>query len=183
MSKYIKEELEVMLRNHLKNEAKLTEILLKKEEYQELLNYAGTVYESTQEEAIKNMQLSGKGYDSVNSHTNKTSDTVGNTAINYHKEERHINKEDREYLEKKIEECDEEKKKLDKVIVRVKNLLEQLKEEERFVVVAYYMKRAKWDYVEKVYFNEFEIHKTIRQLQAYRDNALNNMLEVLNVGA
>lgn len=183
MSKYIKEDLEVMLKNHSKNEAKLTELLLKKEEYEELLKYAGTVYESTKEEAIENMQLSGKGYDAINSHTNKATDTVSTTVMNYHKEEKHINKEDREYLESKIEECEEEKKRLDKVIVRVKNLLEQLTEDERFVVTTYYTKRAKWDYVEKKYFDEFEIHKSIKQLQAYRDKALNNMLEVLNVGA
>ena len=35
MSKFIKEDVETMLRNHKKNEAKLTEVQLKKEEYQE----------------------------------------------------------------------------------------------------------------------------------------------------
>ena len=37
MSKYIKEDVEIMLRNHKKNEAKLTEVQLKKEGYQEQL--------------------------------------------------------------------------------------------------------------------------------------------------
>ena len=37
MSKYIKEEVEVMLKEHKENEAKLTEIKLKEEEYQEIL--------------------------------------------------------------------------------------------------------------------------------------------------
>ncbi len=54
---YIKEELEVMLKEYPKNEAKLTEIKLKKEEYQERLNYAGTVYEDTDKEVIEEMQL------------------------------------------------------------------------------------------------------------------------------
>ena len=50
---YIKEDLEGMLRNHLKNEAKLTEIELKQEEYEERLEYAGTVYQDSKEEAIE----------------------------------------------------------------------------------------------------------------------------------
>ena len=54
---FIKEELEVMLKEYPKNEAKLTEIKLKKEEYQERLNYAGTVYENTDKEVIDEMQL------------------------------------------------------------------------------------------------------------------------------
>lgn len=182
MNKYIKEEVETMLSNYLKNEAKLTEIMLKKEEYQERLQYAGTVYQETKKEVIENMQLAGKGYDTVNSHTNKVSDTVYSTAVNYHKEEKHINKEDRAYLEKKILECESEEKRLNKIIVRVKNMLEQLTIEEKFVVTTYYMRRAKWDYVEKEYFNEFEIHKSIKQLQFYRDKALDSMLEVLNTG-
>ena len=48
MSKYIKEDIEKMLRNHKKDEAKPTEVQLKKEEYQEQLYYAGTVNEDTE---------------------------------------------------------------------------------------------------------------------------------------
>ena len=44
MSKYIKEELEGLLRKHKEHEAQLTEIDLKLEEYKERLEYAGTVY-------------------------------------------------------------------------------------------------------------------------------------------
>lgn len=54
---YIKEELESMLKNHKENEAKLIEIKLKIEEYQERYNYAGTVYEDSDTEIIENMQL------------------------------------------------------------------------------------------------------------------------------
>lgn len=54
---FIKEELEVMLKEYPKNEAKLTEIKLKKEEYQERLSYAGTVHEDTDKEIIEEMQL------------------------------------------------------------------------------------------------------------------------------
>ena len=89
---YIKEDIETMLKEHLKNQAKLTEIELKKEEYETRLEYAGTVYEDTEEEIIENMQLSGQAYDSIHSNTNKISDKVSNTAMNYHKEEAHINK-------------------------------------------------------------------------------------------
>ena len=178
---YIKEDLEVMLRNHPKNESKLVEIQLKKEEYEERLKYAGTVHEDTDEEIIENMQLAGQSYDTIHSNTNKISDKTFNTAMNYHREGRHINKEDRVFLEKKILECEVEEKRLDKEIVRVKNLLNQLSKDEEFVVTTYYMKKAKWDYVEREYFNEFEIHKSIKQLQTYRDNAIESMLEVLNI--
>nr|DAV68455.1 MAG TPA: Protein of unknown function (DUF722) [Caudoviricetes sp.] len=170
-----------MLREHLKNEAKKTEIQLKREEYEERLQYAGTVYKDTEAEIIENMQLAGQAYDSIHSNTNKVSDTTANTAMNYRKEEIHINKEDRVFLERKILECEAEEKRLDKQIVRVKNLLNQLSKDEEFVVTTYYMKKAKWDYVEREYFSNFEIHKSIKQLQTYRDNAFNNMLEVINI--
>lgn len=179
--KYIKEDIEKMLREHLKNEAKKTEIQLKREEYEERLQYAGTVYKDTEAEIIKNMQLAGQAYDSIHSNTNKVSDTTANTAMNYRKEEIHINKENRVFLERKILECEAEEKRLDKQIVRVKNLLNQLSKDEEFVVTTYYMKKAKWDYVEREYFSNFEIHKSIKQLQTYRDNAFNNMLEVINI--
>lgn len=55
--KYIKEDIEIMLENHLKNQAKLTEIELKKEAYEKRLEYAGTVYEDTEKDVIENMQL------------------------------------------------------------------------------------------------------------------------------
>ena len=47
MSKYIKEDVEKMLREHIKNQAKLTEVELKKEGYEKKLEYAGTVNEET----------------------------------------------------------------------------------------------------------------------------------------
>ena len=81
--KYIKEELEVMLKKHKENEAKLTEIQLKIEEYQERLDYAGTVCEEEDSEIIENMQLSGQNYDDIHSQTNKIIDKVANTAMNY----------------------------------------------------------------------------------------------------
>ena len=61
-------------------------------------------------------------------------------------------------------------------------MLNQLSEDEEFVIRKYYMKKSKWNYVEKAYFDNFEIHKSIKQLQVYRDSALDSMLEVINVG-
>lgn len=180
--KYIKEDIEKMLREHPKNEAKLTEIILKKEEYQATLDYSGTVYEDTDKEVIENMQVAGQGYDSIHSNTNKITDKVSTTAMTYQNELRHINKNDREYLTRKIEECEKEERRLDKIIVRVKNLLNQLTEDEEFVIKLYYMRKSKWDYVEKRYYNEFEIHKSIKQLQKYRDSAIESMVEILNIG-
>lgn len=182
MSKYIKEEVEVMLKEHKENEAKLTEIKLKEEEYQERYNYAGTVYEDSEKEVIENMQIAGQAYDSIHSNTNKITDKVLSTAMNYHKETKRINKEDREYLGRKLEEFKKEENALNKKVVRVKNLLNRITKEERFVIELYYLDNAKWDYVEKEYFSEFERHKSIKQLQTYRDNALHKMLNIINVG-
>ena len=179
--KYIKEELEVMLKKHKENEAKLTEIQLKIEEYQERLEYAGTC-EEEDSEIIENMQLSGQNYNDIHSQTNKIIDKVANTAMNYKIEQYYINKEDRSYLERKIVEFKKEEKELDKKVVRIKNLLNRTTKEEKFVIELYYLEEAKWDYVEKEYFNEFEKHKSIKQLQTYRDNALQKMLNIINVG-
>ena len=180
---YIKEDVEKMLGSHLKNEAKKTEIQLKIEEYQERLEYAGTVYKDTEKEIIEAMQLSTSAISDVpKSITNTTSDTTANTAINYEKELNHINNEDREYLERKIKELEIEEKRLDKEIVRVKNMLMQLSEEEEFIIKTYYMRKSKWDYVSQQYCFEFQKPKSIKQLQNLRDIALDSMLEIINVG-
>ncbi len=179
---YIKEDLEVMLKEHPKNESKLTEIKLKQEEYHERLNHAGTVYEDTDAEVIESMQLAGQDYNSVHSNTNKVSDKTANTAINYRKEQYHINREDRQFLESKLEEFKEIEDKLNKKIVRITNMLQQLTEDEEFVIRKYYMKKSKWDYVEKEYIINFDIHKSIKQLQTYRDKAIESMLDILNTG-
>ena len=180
MSKYIKEEVETMLKNHKENEAKLTEIRIKQEEYQKRLEYAGTVYEDTPEEVIENMQVAGQGYDTLRSNTNKTTDKVANTALNYEKELTHINKEDREYLTRKLEEFKEEEDILNKKIARVKNLLNRLTKEERLVIEVYYIEEEKWENVEEQYEDEFKKHKTIRKLQTHRDEAIQKMLNILN---
>lgn len=178
---YIKEDLETMLRNHLKNEAKLTEIQLKQEEYEERVQYAGTVYQDNKEDVIEGMQLSGQAISDIpRSNTNKVSDTTYNTVVGYNREINHINKEDRAYLERKILECEEEKKKLDKQIVRVNNMLEQLSNEEEFIIKSYYMRKSKWDYVANEYYEEFQKPKSINQLLNIRDNAITSMLEILN---
>ena len=180
--KYIKDDLEKMLREHRQNEAKLTEIMLKEEEYQERLNYASTVYEDTEKDIIEGMQLSGQGFGSIHSNTNKISDKVSMVAMNYQKEEKHINKEDRQFLERRLNEIKKDKDTLNKVVARVKNMMNPLSQEEKFVVESYYMDKSKWDYVEKAYFKEFEKYKCIKQLQLYRDNAIENMLKIINAG-
>ena len=180
---YIKEDVERMLKEHLKNEAKLTEIKIKKEEYQEELYYAGTVYEDTDKEVIENMQLAGQGYDSIHSNTNGISDKVSSTAMNYKNEQRYINKQNRNYLQGKIIECEAEENILNKMIVRVKNLLTILSEKQRFIINEYYIniEKGEWKKVEKVYKNNFPKDLSIKQLQNIRDVALNDMLEILNV--
>lgn len=179
---YIKEDVERMLKDHLKNQAKLTEIQLKKEEYEKRLEYAGTVYEETENEIIENMQLAGQAYDNIHSNTNKVSDKVLNTVMNYHREERHINKEDRQFLQTKLEELNKLKDELDKKIVRVENMINQLSAEEKFVIKIYYMEKSKWDYVSQQYCMEFQKPKSINQLLNIRDTAIKSMLDVLNIG-
>lgn len=179
---YIKEDVEKLLKEHPKDQAKLTEVELKIEEYQIRLDYAGTVNEETQEEVIEAMQLKGQPFDSISSKTNKISDTTSSTAINYNKEVTHINTEDRTYLKAKIEELKEIKDSLNKKIVRVENLLHQLSIEEDFIIKLYYMQKAKWDYVSQQYCIEFQKPKSINQLLNIRDNAIKNMLDILNTG-
>ncbi len=182
MSKYIKEDVEKMLRNHKKDEAKLTEVQLKKEEYQEQLYYAGTVCEDTREEVIENMQIAGQAYDSIHSNTNKISDKVLNTVMNYKKELNHVNKFNREHINSKIIECEAEENILNKKIVRVKNLLTILSEKQRFVINEYYISKGKgdWKRVAKEYEDQFPKFLSIKQLQNIRDVAIKDMLEVLN---
>jgi ribosomal protein L11 methylase PrmA len=84
--------------------------------------------------------------------------------MNYNKEIIYINKEDRSFLERKIQLLEEEKDALDKVIVRVKNMINPLSKEEKFVIKVYYMDKSKWDYVEKEYFKEFEKYKTAKNI-------------------
>ncbi len=179
---YIKEDVEAMLKNHLKNQAKLTEIELKKEEYASRLEYAGTVYEDTEEEIIENMQLAGQAYDSIHSNTNRITDKVSNTAMNYNKEIRHINKDDRQFLENKIIELSKLKDELDKKIVRVENMMIPLSSEEKFIIKTYYMEKSKWDYVSQQYCIEFQKPKSINQLLNIRDSAMEAMLDTINTG-
>lgn len=180
--KYIKEDIEKMLIEHKENEAKLTEVELKIDECNGRLEYAGTVYEDTENDVIENMQIAGQAYDNIYSNTNKISDKVSNTVMNYKKELKHINKEDVEFLERKLKELERNKIFLNQKVVRVKNMMNPLSQEERFVIETYYMDKSKWDYVEKKYFKEFEKYKCIKQLQTYRDNAIKSMLKIINEG-
>lgn len=178
---YIKEDVETMLKEHRDNVSKLKELGLKRDEYQERLNYAGTVYEDSKEEVIEGMQLSGQVISDIpRSNTNKISNTTYNTVVNYNKEIFHVNKEDRKSLENKIEKCDKEIERLRKVIARVENIIEPLSKEEKFVIEAFYMYKAKWDYISDEYYEKFRKPKSIKQLQTYRDTALERMLNILN---
>lgn len=180
--KFVKEDLENMLREHKKNEAKILEINIKLEEYENRLEYAGTVYEESDEEIIKSMQLSSNVSEVPSGKINKISNVTEKTAMNYQKERVHINREDRIFLESKLKELEKEKDRLNKQVVRVKNLLNQLSSEEKFIVETYYIDKAKWDYVSQRYCAEFQKSKTINQLINVKNKALESMLEVINIG-
>ena len=102
--------------------------------------------------------------------------------LNYKKEQNYINREDREYLINKIDELDKIKGQLDKKIVRVENLINQLSVEEKYIVRTYYFEKSKWDYVSQQYCSEFQKPKSINQLINIRNNAIDSMLDILNTG-
>ena len=181
--KYIKEDVEKMLIQHKENEGKLFEVELKIDEYMERLNYAGTVNEETKEEAIEGMQLGGHGYDDIPAKTNKTTDKTYNTAINYKKEQKYINREDRDYLENKLESLKQEKKELDKKIARVKNWLDKIEEREAFVLRELYInnKGKNWKKVIEEYKSQYGKELTDRQLRTTRDKAIQTILKIVNV--
>lgn len=181
--KYIKEDIEVMLIQHKENEGKILEIELKIEEYQQRLDYAGTVYEDTENEVIENMQLAGQPYDSIHSNTNKISDKVANTAISYKKEQYYINKEDRAFLENEIDRLNLEKEIINKKIVRVKNWLDKINEKEAFVLREFYInnKGKNWNKVVDEYNREYKKDLTDRQLRTTRDKGIQNVLKIVNV--
>lgn len=118
----------------------------------------------------------------IHSNTNKISDRVAETAVNYHKEENHINKVDRKHIENKLLELKMIKDVLDKKVVRVKNMMLPLSSEEKFIIKTYYMEKSKWDYVSQQYCIEFQKPKSINQLLNIRDNAIESMLDTLNTG-
>ena len=181
--KYIKEDVEKMLIEQKENEGKLFEVELKIDEYTERLNYAGTVEEETKDEAIEGMQLSGHGYDNIPAKTNKNTDKTYNTAVNYKKEQRHVNREDRDYLERKLVELKQEKKELDKKIARVENWLDKVEEREAFILRELYInnKGKNWNKVIEEYETQYKRNLTERQLRTIRDKAIQTILKIVNV--
>lgn len=180
---YIKEDIENMLKKHKENEGKLFEIELKIDEYENRLNYAGTVYEDTQEEVIQNMQLAGQPYDSIHSNTNKISDKTSNTAMNYKKELIHINKEDRVFLENEIRRLETEKEDLNKKIARVKNWLDKIDSRESLILKEFYInnKGKNWDKAVVAYNKNTDKELQKRQLVTIRDKAIEKILNIINI--
>nr|DAP07892.1 MAG TPA: Protein of unknown function (DUF722) [Caudoviricetes sp.] len=180
---YIKEDIENMLKKHKENEGKLFEIELKIDEYENRLNYAGTVYEDTQEEVIQNMQLAGQPYDSIHSNTNKISDKTSSTAMNYKKELIHINKEDRVFLENEIRRLETEKEDLNKKIARVKNWLDKIDSREALILKEFYInnKGKNWDKAVVAYNKNTDKELQKRQLVTIRDKAIEKILNIINI--
>ena len=180
---YIKEDIEAILKRHKENEGKKIEIEMLLEGYQERLDYAGTVYEDTESEVIENMQLSGQGYDSINSNTNKISDKTMTTAMNYKKETTHINKEDRNFLEAEIKRLETEKEMLNKKIVRVKNWLDKIDNEEAIILEEFYINNfgKKWNKAVDAYNKRTDKELNQRQLSTKRDQGIDKILKIVNV--
>lgn len=180
---YIKEDVEKMLKEHKGNEGKKVEIDLKIDEYQQRLDYAGTVYEDNEKEVIENMQIAGQAYDSIHSNTNKISDKVSTTAMNYEKELNHINKEDREFLNSEIRRLTLERDKINKKIVRVTNWLDKLENRESTIIEKFYIENEgkNWDKAVKEYNKEVDKELQKRQLVTIRDQAIEKILNIINI--
>lgn len=180
---YIKEDIEKMLIDHKEDEGRKVEIELKLDEYEQQLIYAGTVYEDTDKEVIENMQMAGQNYDSIYCNTNKISDKVSSTAINYKKELRYINKQDRAFLKSEINRLELEKEKINKKIVRVKNWLDKLDSREATILEEYYInnKGKNWDKAIKYYNKKEDKSLQKRQLKTIRDNAIEKILKMANI--
>lgn len=132
---------------------------------------------------MKICSWSGQAYDSIHSNTNKITDKVSSTAINYKKEQTHINKEDRDSLETEIDRLNIQKSELNKKIARVKNWLDKLDKEEATILEEYYInnKGKKWDKAVKAYNKREEKELTKRQLITKRDEALKKIIKMVNV--
>ncbi len=183
--KYIKEDIENILKKQKEKEGKVFEIDFKIDGYQQRLELAGTVYEDTEKETIENMQLKGQPYDSIHSNTNKTSDKVADTAINYKKEQRHVNKEDRDYLESEIDRLKLEKDTLNKQIARVKSWIDKLNTEEAIILEEFYINNEgkNWDKAVKAYNENEKINKELqkRRLKEISNNAIEKILKIVNI--
>ena len=180
--KYIKEDIEKMLINHKENQGKLFEIELKLDEYKTRLEYAGTVYQDTENEVIENMQLAGQPYDSIHSNTNKVSDKVSSTAMKYKQEQVHINNEDRNHLEVEINKLTLDKEKINKRIARVINWLDKIEEKQKCIIEEYYInnKGRNWDRAVTEYNRQYT-ELTERRLRDIREEGLNNILKMVNI--
>lgn len=179
---YIKEDIEKILIEHKEKEGQLLEINLKIEEYQERLDYAGTVHCDTDEEVIQSMQLGGQAYDSIHSNTNKISDTTANTAMNYNENKMYINEEDRVHLNFEIIRLNEQKEELNKKIVRVKNWLDKIEEKQKCIIEEYYInnKGKNWEKAVNEY-NKQQKELTERQLREIRNKGIESILKIVNI--
>lgn len=102
--------------------------------------------------------------------------------MNYNKEQYHINKEDRDYLENEIARLQNEKDRIDRNVARVKNWLDKLNDKESFILTEFYIKNKgkNWNKAVKEY-NKKQNELSERQLRNIRDEGIENILKIVNV--
>lgn len=169
-------ELELILSNHLKNKARLKELIFKKENYEKILNN-----NETKEEIISSMQLSSVNIRSIpNTTTNLTYSPTESVVMNYEKK---IDEHDLEKQELLLEiviynqKIIEEKNKIE----RVENWLAALNKIEKFIIEQFYMYcNKRWDYVIDAFVDNFRDVRSKEQLKRIKRNALKNILEIIN---
>ena len=178
-----KEDIEKILKQHKEKEGQLNEVELKIDEYTERLEYAGTVYKDSENEVIENMQLKGQAYSDTKGNTNKISDKVPTTAMKYKEEVNHVNREDRNFLEAEIEKLKKRKRELNRKIVRVKSWLNNILEEEAFILTEFYInnKGQNWNKVVIEYNKNHRKELSDRQLRNKRDDAIEKILKIVNI--
>lgn len=169
-------ELEIILSNHLKNKAKLKELIFKKEKYEKNLENM-----ETKEEIISSMQLSSVNIKSIHNTNNNTAYSPTESAVmNYEKE---INEHNFEKQEMKLEialynqKILEEKRRIE----RVENWLGALNNIEKFIIEQFYMYcNKRWDYVIDAFVDNFRDIRSKEQLKRIKRNALKNILDIVN---
>ena len=103
--------------------------------------------------------------------------------MTYKKEQKHINTEDRIFLEAEIKRLKDKKEEIDKKIARVKNWLDKMDDRGKTVLEEFYInnKGKNWNKVVKKYNSLEEKELTKRQLIDIRDDSLEKILKIVNV--
>lgn len=179
---YEKRDIEEMLKLYLKSKAQLKTIEDKIEKNEIQIKFNGTELKENENEVISTMALGrSNSYEIPSGKTNKIMKTTENIALSYRDNEKYTNKSDSFHLKVENEEYRKKAIPLKELVNSVDIMLDSLNNEQKLIIKSYYMYEQKWNYVYLIYIEKYKIPKTINQLKNIRDDALKNMLEVINI--